>query len=274
MDPKDGSNHSTNNKHGSCYHCPGTPSDSRTESSTRIRHDAGVPGKSRQQKETENFWLFQLGNAILAIPAPIFIILGSLAGDLVSPRPELAMLPFSIQVIAAMAAAAPLSLFMERFGRRAGFCLGAMAMAMGGLSGAYGVLRSSFALLCTGHAFFGIAISSINFFRFAAAEIAPGDREASAISLTLAIGLLFALAGPAVFKFTELHTCAVPFFAAYLTILVIAVAGVVPLVRVSFESPPAASAPRRGRTRWIPRHVGASSCSPWRPPSSPSRPGC
>ena len=198
----------------------------------------GIHTQSRSLKGTGNLWLLMLSHAVLEIPMPMLIILGSLAGGFVSPRPELATLPPTFQVLAGLATAAPMSLFMGRFGRRAGFCLGAFAMLLGGLCGALGVHQSSFVLLCTAHGFFGISLSCIGYFRFAAAEVAPGDWKASAISLTLAGGLLAALVGPTVFDLTENYLFAVPFVASYLAMSFFAVAGVLPLVFVRFGRVP------------------------------------
>lgn len=53
-------------------------------------------------------------NTLLASAFPVQLILGSLAGLMLSPNPLLATLPASIQSLAALFAAAPFSLLMGR----------------------------------------------------------------------------------------------------------------------------------------------------------------
>lgn len=164
---------------------------------------------------------------------PMLIILGSLVGGFISPSPELVTLPSSLQILSGLVTAAPMSLFMGRFGRRAGFSLGAGTLLLGSLCGAYSILQSDFALLCFAHILMGSSLACFGFFRFAAAEAAPDNWQASAISFTLAGGLLAAMVGPAIFDATEKAVFPVPFVSSYLAMSVIALAGTIPLMLIT-----------------------------------------
>ncbi len=182
---------------------------------------------------TRNFTLILLANIILGSAMPILIITGGLAGAQLAPSPFLATLPPSIQMLSGILVAAPISLFMGRFGRKAGFLLGANLLVSGGLMGAVALVKGWFVILCLAHFLMGAALIAVNYFRFAAAESVPAERKASAISLTLASGIVAAYVGPAVFSFSNDYFAPVSFAGAYLAICVLAIIGAIPVLFLS-----------------------------------------
>ncbi|NNC64113.1 MAG: MFS transporter, partial [Gammaproteobacteria bacterium] len=120
--------------------------------------------------------------AILGAQLPVNIILGGLSGALLADNRALATLPVSIMVLLSMFSTLPISHFMGRFGRRAGFFVGAAAGATGGLLSARALLVDSFELLLLGAAFTGIYQSTQGYFRFAAADTASAEFKPKAIS--------------------------------------------------------------------------------------------
>ncbi|KIT14208.1 MFS transporter [Jannaschia aquimarina] len=179
-----------------------------------------------------NFALLLSANAILASALPMLIVLGGLAGLMLAPTPGLATLPLSISTLAGLIAAAPFSLFMGRFGRQAGFLLGAACAAAGGAAGLFGMMESSFLLLLAGHFLLGAALTCFQFFRFAAAEVVPDQWRSVAISLMLTSGLVAALLGPEIFARTTGLLAPFPFAGAYGAIIGLAVIGALPLLLV------------------------------------------
>ncbi|WP_308917862.1 MFS transporter [Jannaschia sp. LMIT008] len=177
-----------------------------------------------------NFALLLGANAVLGTALPMMIVLGGLAGLALAPTPGLATLPTSVSTLAGLATAPPFSLLMGRFGRQAGFVLGAACAAAGGALGLAGMMQSSFALLLVGHALLGAALACFQFFRFAAAEVVPDRWRSVAISLMLTSGLVAALAGPEVFAATQGLVPALPLAGAYGAIVGLAVLGTVPLL--------------------------------------------
>ena len=79
-----------------------------------------------------------------------FIAVNGLAGAQLTDNASFATLPITFQVLAAALATFPASLFMQKFGRRAGFSLGAACGMVGALLAAWGVMTGSMALLCAG----------------------------------------------------------------------------------------------------------------------------
>ncbi|NQX93994.1 MAG: MFS transporter, partial [Erythrobacter sp.] len=140
------------------------------------------------------------------------------------------------QMLAGIAVAGPISLFMGRFGRRAGFLLGAMALVVGGGLAIVAVQAMSFALLCLAHAMLGGALICFNFFRFAASEAVSPELRPQAISLTLASGLVAALIGPEVFAFSKDALAPLPLAGAYVGIVALGFLGALPVLGLSMPA--------------------------------------
>ncbi|MEO1638587.1 MAG: MFS transporter [Pseudomonadota bacterium] len=177
-----------------------------------------------------NFLLLLGANAVLGTALPMMIVLGGLAGLILAPSESLATLPTSVSTLAGLFAAAPFSLFMGRYGRQAGFLLGAVFAAAGGAAGLWAMVQGSFVVLLAGHFLLGAALACFQFFRFAAAEVVPDQWRSVAISLMLSSGLIAALVGPEVFARTQDALFPIPFGGAYAAIVGLAVVGLLPLL--------------------------------------------
>ncbi len=184
---------------------------------------------AQEQTGYRDFAGLLAANTILGVAMPMLIILGGLAGLMLAPGKTLATFPPSVQMLAGLVAAGPFSLLMGRYGRKVGFVMGGVMAILGGVIGALALLQSSFWLLCVGHMFFGAALACYQYFRFAAAEVVPGQWQPVAISLMLTSGLVAALAGPQIFIFTKDVFAPVPLAGAYAAISVVSLLGMIPL---------------------------------------------
>jgi len=184
-----------------------------------------------------NFIVILLGNVILGSAMPMLIILGGLAGAWLAPQSWLATVPPSAQMLVGIVVATPISLFMGRFGRRAGFLLGASLIVVGGIVGATALTIQSFILLCTAHVILGGALICINYFRFAAAEAVPNKHQARAISYTLAFGLIAAFIGPELFTYAKDMLAPTPLAGAYLAMSVLGILGALPVLGLNLPAP-------------------------------------
>ncbi len=192
--------------------------------------DPDEHGGAERVRQRFNFSLLLLGNAILGTPMPMLIILGGLSGAMLAPATEFAILPVSLQMLAGMFFAVPMSVFMGKFGRKRGFLLGAGFAALGGVLGAYSLFHASFLMLCLGHAALGAAMSCFGYFRFAAAEVVSESWRPTAISFTLGSGLIAALVGPEIFIYSKDYFSPIPFAGAYGAITVISLIGCLPVL--------------------------------------------
>ncbi|MEM6760258.1 MAG: MFS transporter [Pseudomonadota bacterium] len=196
---------------------------------------------------TRNFLLILLGNVTLGAAMPMLIVLGVLAGAWLAPADWLATAPTSVSMLAGIAVASPLSLFMGRFGRRAGFLLGAAALMAGGALAVFALLWGSFTLLCLAHILLGSALICVNYFRFAAAEAVAPDLRPQAISFTLASGLVAALIGPELFTWTRDSLAPTPLAGAYAAIVVLGALGALPVLGLTAMQ---VDAPAAGGAQW------------------------
>ena len=197
-----------------------------------------------------NVTVLVLAQAILGSQMPMIFTIGGLAGQTLAPNPCYATLPISLIVLGSMFAANPLSMIMQRYGRRVGFFVGAFGGAMGGAVGAYGLYLHSFEVFLLGSFLTGIYMSAQGFYRFAAADTASEAFRPKAISYVMAGGLASALIGPQLVKVTA-QSMVVPFMGTYLAMIAINVFGSLLFLALNIPKPE----PRRadapiGRNRW------------------------
>lgn len=163
--------------------------------------------------------------AVLGAQLPMIFTVAGLAGQTLAPNKCLATLSISLMVIGSMLTATPISAFMARHGRRAGFVVGTAGGALGALLGAGGLYFHSFALFLLGALFSGVYMSAQGFYRFAAADMASEEFRPKAISWVMAGGLLSAVVGPQLVTFTA-DAMVVPYLGTYLAVIALNFVGV------------------------------------------------
>ena len=156
--------------------------------------------------------------AILGGQMPIMFIVGGLAGGMLAGNPCFATLPISLIVFGSMTTAPWLSPLMQKYGRKTGFFLGAIAGAIGAAVSAYGLYVASFSIFLIGAYFSGIYMSAQGFYRFAATDTASDIYRPKAISYVMAGGLISAVLGPQLNKFVQ-DASVIPFLGSYIAII-------------------------------------------------------
>ncbi|MFO7857153.1 MAG: MFS transporter [Paracoccaceae bacterium] len=201
------------------------------------------------RRARRNVVVLVLAQAILGAQMPVNFVLGGLAGQTLSPEPCLATLPISLIVLGSMLAAPNVSAFMGRYGRRAGFLLGAFGGMTGAALCAVALFLGSFPLFLVGAFCTGLYMSAHGFYRFAAADGASDTFRPKAISWVMAGGLASAIIGPQMVKLTSDALAPVPFAGAYVSLIALNLVG--SLLFLFLDSPrpprPRPGAPR-GRT--------------------------
>jgi MFS family permease len=187
--------------------------------------------------------------ALLGAQMPMIFTIGGLAGQSLASNVCFATLPISLIVLGSMLSATPLSWFMQRYGRRAGFFLGALGGAAGGAVGAVGLYLASFPIFLLGSFLTGIYMSAQGFYRFAAADTADEEFRPKAISYVLAGGLASAIIGPQIVKLTA-DAYVIPFLGTYAAVIGVNVVGALLFLFLDIPKPPVPSedAPK-GRSR-------------------------
>ena len=196
-----------------------------------------------------NVFVLVAAQAVLGAQMPAIFTIAGLVGQSLAPNPCWATLPISLMVIGSMLTATPISAFMARYGRRAGFIVGTAGGALGAGIGALGLMQGSFILFLIGAFCSGIYMSAQGFYRFAAADMASDAFRPKAISWVMAGGLLSALVGRELVTLTA-QSMAVPFLATYLAVIALNVVGVFLFagLEIPVPTPPAPGA-ARGRSR-------------------------
>ncbi len=187
--------------------------------------------------------------ALLLCNAVTLIAVNGLAGAKLAPTPALATLTVTGYVIGTALTTLPASAFMKRYGRRAGFMLGALLGILGGITCATAVTIGSFWLLCFGTLCAGTYNAFGLQYRFAAADMAPADWKPKAISLTLAGGIVGGFIGPWAGKISR-DLWAVEFAATYATLSVFAVVAL--LIASRLRVPEMAGGTQAGSGRPLP----------------------
>lgn len=190
--------------------------------------------------------------AILGSQMPMNFTIAGLAGQQLAPNPCLATLPISLIVFGSMTTAPWLSPFMQRFGRRAGFMLGAGGGFLGAMIAAIGLYIGNFWIFVAGGYLTGIYMSAQGFYRFAATDTASEAYRPKAISYVMAGGLLSAIVGPQIVSYlTGSSPDATPmrFFPVYIAAMCVNVVGVFLFLGLDIPKPkPADADTPRGRT--------------------------
>ena len=153
--------------------------------------------------ERRNVLLLACCQALLLVNAVTLISISALAGYALAANKAFATLPSMTYVVGAAIATFPASLWMKRVGRRGGFLTGAASGLAGATLASYAVIAGSLTLLCAGTMLMGVYNAFGQYYRFAAADAAPSDFKAKAISYVLAGGLAGGIVGPQLSTYTR-----------------------------------------------------------------------
>jgi MFS family permease len=164
--------------------------------------------------------------AIVGSAAPICFALGALAGyQLLGTDKSLATAPITGYNVGVALGALPAAALIRMLGQRNGFMTGTLITALGGLVATLALFQQSFWLFATGLMIVGTGGAFVQQFRFAAADNAPPEFKARAISFVLAGGIVTAVLGPQIVIFTHELLAPVMFAGSFAAILVLAAVG-------------------------------------------------
>ncbi len=166
--------------------------------------------------------------AIVGSAAVVAISLGALAGQyLLAADKSLATAPVTGFNVGVALGAIPAAWLIRRLGQRQGFLAGTIITGLGGLIAALALFQSGFWLFVAGLIVIGLGGAFVQQFRFAAADNAPAEFKARAISFVLAGGVFTAIIGPQMVIFTHELLAPVMFAGSFAAILLLAAVGAV-----------------------------------------------
>jgi MFS family permease len=154
------------------------------------------------QPMKKNVLLLAACQALMMTANSLLVTTTALVGYRLAADKALATLPMAMQMLATMMTTIPASLLMKRIGRRSGFLVGASIGLFGAVLATVAVLDHQFLLYITGAALIGSFNGFGNYYRFAAADTATDDWRSRAVSFVMAGGVIAALAGPNLARYT------------------------------------------------------------------------
>lgn len=186
-------------------------------------------------------WLLSASQGLFFCVMSIVLTVSALAGTWLAPFPALATLPLALAGATTTLAALFAVRGFARFGRQTVFLFGASCGIAGGLLAAWALAQQHFVAFCLTVALFGIFQGIAQYYRLAAADVAPREEDKPrAISWVVAGGLAAAFIGPYLGAFARDLTLT-PFLGSFL--VAAALGGLAVLVLACWREPAAARIP-------------------------------
>jgi predicted MFS family arabinose efflux permease len=181
-------------------------------------------GLDREARRTA--FILTAAQAIVGSAAPISMAIGGLAGHyLLDADKSLATAPITAFTVGVAAGAIPAAAIIRAVGQRSGFMTGTVVTGLGGAVATLALYQMSFWLFVIGLLVIGAGGAFVQQFRFAAADNAPPQFKARAISWVLAGGVVTAILGPQIVIFTREALAPVMFAGSFASVIGLAVVG-------------------------------------------------
>ena len=152
--------------------------------------------------ERRNTLILSVAQGLSITTTSINMINTGLVGALLATNPSYSTIPLSLQFLTIALTLIPVSLLMGKFGRRPMFLIGSMAAFLGCLTIAFAIVDKSFSLFILGSILLGFSQANQQFYRYAAADNVSNNQKSKAISLVLAGGIIAAVVGPEVSRYS------------------------------------------------------------------------
>jgi len=193
-------------------------------------------GPERAAGLASNVWLLIAAQMLAQTAAIALVATSALVAFELADNKALATLPVALSMVTGAALMVPASLFMQRFGRRPGFALGATFGIASGLVAALALWRESFLWFALANMLAGGYQAFAQYYRFAATEAVSVERQARVLSLVISGGIVAAFAGPTLARLGERGGVA-SFIEMYLTLAALAVVAMLLLSRLRLPLP-------------------------------------
>lgn len=181
--------------------------------------------------------LLSLAQCLFGLTAFAHGVYTSLVGKMLAASPALATLPISILILGTLCSTIPMSLFMRRHGRKAGFMVAVLAGVGCGVFGFWAIAEKSFALFCFAAFLQGVYQAGGQYYRFAAMELAPDHYRSRAVAYVLGGGVVAPLIGPMLFARANALFEPLAFAGAFAALIVIGSLAMLLLSAIPFSPP-------------------------------------
>ena len=189
------------------------------------------------QLEKRNTLILSIAQGLSITTTNINMINTGLVGTILSTNSALATIPLSLQFLTIALTLIPVSLLMGKFGRRPMFLIGALCAFIGCLIIAFSILSKSFSVFILGSILLGFSQANQQFYRYAAADNVSYNLKSKAISLVLAGGVIAAIVGPEISKYSFDFFPNYIYLASYLFAAVIQILNFIIFLFIKIEKP-------------------------------------
>ena len=141
-------------------------------------------------------WLLTIAQALIGSVSALIVFVGSFVGMQLSPSKSLTTLPASLIIVGTAVSTIPVTLLMQRLGRKKAFFTVISFSICIFLFASYALYLQSFALFCLSTFLMGGGNACVMQFRFAAMESVPQKHIPKAASKVLLGGIAAAFIGP------------------------------------------------------------------------------
>lgn len=188
-----------------------------------------------------------LCNGLGIATAVVSVTISALAAQAIGWEGSWATVPYGFQFLTILVVTIPGAWLMQRLGRKPVFLGASVCGVLAGVCGALAMLWANPWLLCLAHGLLGVNLASVNFYRFAALEVATKENKAAAMSLVVFGGTFAAFLGPAVARDAGSVLPGETFVAAYwgVAVLVLVIGAI--LTTTPFARPARHTLPRDSR---------------------------
>lgn len=176
--------------------------------------------------------------ALTSTTMMLFMTVTALVGASLAENKALLALPMALQWYASAFFTVPASFIMARIGRRNGFLVAVAMMTVGALLAILAIYERSFGLYCLASLLIGMASGFQWYYRFAAAEVVPESFRSRAISLVLAGGVVAALIGPTLARYSVDWLAPTKYAGAYIAMIGVQALIMLILLMVHIPKPP------------------------------------
>ena len=187
--------------------------------------------------EKRNTLILSVAQGLSITTTSINMINTGLVGALLATNPSYSTIPLSLQFLTIALTLIPVSLLMGKFGRRPMFLIGSMAAFLGCLTIAFAIVDKSFSLFILGSILLGFSQANQQFYRYAAADNVSNNQKSKAISLVLAGGIIAAVIGPEVSRYSFDLLPDYIYLATYLLAALIQILNFIILIFIKIKKP-------------------------------------
>ncbi|MEK6511168.1 MFS transporter [Myroides odoratimimus] len=173
-------------------------------------------------KKWNNVIILSSAQALFQTASILVMTLSGIVGLKLASDESLATLPISVISVGTAIMMIPASFIIKKIGQKKAFMIGTLIGVLAGCLSFYAINTQSFLLFIFGNMLIGCYQGFAQYYRFAAADSVDDLHKGKAISFVIAGGVVAALAGPNLAKYTQ-HLGEVQFAFSFLSITTISI---------------------------------------------------